>query len=244
MKLSIYEGSSILKLFEVRLSESAVIGYSYFDLLCLHHLTWHYSCRTLLWWHHRMFAEWCSVTCHCLQIKPCHKSKQASFSQPTELDVNANRTVAWTILFTFFFKILPRAEATNRSSLPQVTVTVPDDAPPGTVLAIPIRGSVSAWWDLPFVDFQWHIGHDVFIYIYIYIPGSSRYVKFLPFGMFFGWKGTNFTHLEDPGIYIYIVSGKLGYITSRPWSCFFSHCLDHVLPTLLEVELKPWRSGA
>ena len=70
----------------------------------------------------------------------------------------------------FFFKILPRAEATNRSSLPQVTVTVPDDAPPGTVLAIPIRGSISAWWDLPFVDFQWHIGHNVFVYIiYIYI---------------------------------------------------------------------------
>ena len=38
---------------------------------------------------------------------------------------------------------------------------------------------------------------------YMYIPGSSRYVKFLPFGIFFGWKGTNFTHLEDPGIYIY-----------------------------------------
>ena len=32
------------------------------------------------------------------------------------------------------------------------------------------------------------------------IPGSSRYVNFLPFGRFFGWKGTNFTHLEDPGI--------------------------------------------
>ena len=32
------------------------------------------------------------------------------------------------------------------------------------------------------------------------IPGSSRYVKFLPFGRFFGWKGTNLTHLEDPGI--------------------------------------------
>ena len=33
-----------------------------------------------------------------------------------------------------------------------------------------------------------------------YIPGSSRYVTFLPFGRFFGWKGTNFTCLEDPGI--------------------------------------------
>ena len=33
------------------------------------------------------------------------------------------------------------------------------------------------------------------------IPGSSRYVKFLPFGMYFGgFFGTNFTHLEDPGI--------------------------------------------
>ena len=35
----------------------------------------------------------------------------------------------------------------------------------------------------------------------LYIPGSSRYVKFLPFGWVFGWKGTNLTHLEDPGIY-------------------------------------------
>ena len=34
-----------------------------------------------------------------------------------------------------------------------------------------------------------------------WIPGSSRYVKFLPFGKFFGWKGTNSTHLEDPGIH-------------------------------------------
>ena len=32
------------------------------------------------------------------------------------------------------------------------------------------------------------------------IPGSSKYVKFVPFGSFFGWKGTNFTRLENPGI--------------------------------------------
>ena len=32
------------------------------------------------------------------------------------------------------------------------------------------------------------------------IPGSSIYVKFMPFGRFFGWKGTNFTRLEDPGM--------------------------------------------
>ena len=36
------------------------------------------------------------------------------------------------------------------------------------------------------------------------IPGSSIYVKCLPFGSFFWWKGTDFTHSEDPGIYIYI----------------------------------------
>ena len=34
------------------------------------------------------------------------------------------------------------------------------------------------------------------------IPGSSRYVNFLPFCRFFGGKGTDFTHLEDPGIKI------------------------------------------
>ncbi len=33
------------------------------------------------------------------------------------------------------------------------------------------------------------------VYIYIYMPGSSRYVKFLPFGRFFGVNlGTNFKH--------------------------------------------------
>ncbi len=32
-----------------------------------------------------------------------------------------------------------------------------------------------------------------------WLPGSSRYVNFLPFDRFFGWKGTNFTHLEDAG---------------------------------------------
>ena len=44
-----------------------------------------------------------------------------------------------------------------------------------------------------------------FLTCLLYIPGSSRYVTFLPFGRFFlVIFGTNFTHLEDPGIYIYI----------------------------------------
>ena len=42
-----------------------------------------------------------------------------------------------------------------------------------------------------------------YVHIYILIPGSSKYVKFLPFGRFFRWKGTNFTHLEDPGMYMW-----------------------------------------
>ena len=214
LKLSIYEGSSILRLFEVRLSESAVIGYSYFDLLCLHHLTWHYSCRTLLWWHHRMFAEWCSVTCHCLQIKPCHKSKQTSFSQPTELDVNANRTVAWSILFTFFFQ----DSTSGRSHEQKQSPTGHGDR---ARRCSPWHSACHSYQRLHFCMMRFaicwfsvtHWSKCIYLYIYIHI-------------------------------YIYIVSGKLGYITSRPWSCFFSHCLDHVLPALLEVELKPWRSGA
>ena len=43
----------------------------------------------------------------------------------------------------------------------------------------------------------------MYINVYIlnmYIPGSSKYVKFLPFGRFFGPKGRNFTYLEDPGM--------------------------------------------
>ena len=31
------------------------------------------------------------------------------------------------------------------------------------------------------------------VFFYFGIPGSSIYVEFLPFGRFFGWKGTNFT---------------------------------------------------
>lgn len=112
-----------------------------------------------------MFAEWCSVTCHCLHIKPCHKSNviKLPLANPQNwiwMQIVPLRDQYCSRLF--FFKILPRAEATNSSSLPQVTVTVPDDAPPGTVLAIPIRGSISAWWDLP-VDFQWHMGHNVYL---------------------------------------------------------------------------------
>ena len=37
--------------------------------------------------------------------------------------------------------------------------------------------------------------------VYIYIPGSSRYVNFLPFCRFFGGKGTNFTHKRKIQVY-------------------------------------------
>ena len=40
--------------------------------------------------------------------------------------------------------------------------------------------------------------------IYIYIPGSSRCVKIVPFHPKNMPKGRNFTYLEDPGIYIYL----------------------------------------
>ena len=49
------------------------------------------------------------------------------------------------------------------------------------------------------------------------IPGSSRYVKFLPFGRCFWWKGVHFTHLEDPGIGIVITSRDPWYKGTR-WS--------------------------
>ena len=39
----------------------------------------------------------------------------------------------------------------------------------------------------------------------IYIPGSSNCVKFVPFHPQNLPKGSNFTHLEDPGIYLYIL---------------------------------------
>ena len=44
------------------------------------------------------------------------------------------------------------------------------------------------------------------------IPGSSRYVKFLPSGWFFGWKGTDFTLLEDPGILPKWETKKMWYL--------------------------------
>ena len=38
--------------------------------------------------------------------------------------------------------------------------------------------------------------------IYIYIPGSSKSVKFVPFHPKNLPKNINFTYMEDPGIYI------------------------------------------
>ena len=49
-----------------------------------------------------------------------------------------------------------------------------------------------------------------------HIPGSSRYVKFLRFGRFFGWKGTHFTRLEDPGMCMIIVLHAYSYNISAP----------------------------
>ena len=43
----------------------------------------------------------------------------------------------------------------------------------------------------------------------VIIPGSSKYVKLVPFGRIFGWKGTNFTHLEDPGIKHCTIEGEI-----------------------------------
>ena len=59
----------------------------------------------------------------------------------------------------------------------------------------------------------------------LFIPGSSRYVKFLPFGWVFGWKGTNFTHLEDPGIHSmlwwkHIQSCRIFYCRNPSKSCY------------------------
>ena len=69
----------------------------------------------------------------------------------------------------------------------------------------------------------------------IHIPGSSRYVKCLPFGRFlFKWKGTNFTHKkEDPGIKndvhfknsahkLTTTTKKKGCTSASTWICFSS----------------------
>ena len=50
-------------------------------------------------------------------------------------------------------------------------------------------------------------GMTIFI-IYIYIPGSSKCVKCVPFHQKNLPKGRFFTYLEDPGIYIYITHKK------------------------------------
>ena len=58
------------------------------------------------------------------------------------------------------------------------------------------------------------------------------YVKFLPFGRFFGWKGTSFTHLEDPG-YIFIKTNKRTPThTSKKWTVRFEvYKHGTILPT-------------
>ena len=70
------------------------------------------------------------------------------------------------------------------------------------------------------------------------IPGSSTYVKILALGRFFWWKGTNFTHLEDPGIHTYF-SNTISYkpISVNPshdarvyqvsWSFLHTTNIDH-----------------
>ena len=60
------------------------------------------------------------------------------------------------------------------------------------------------------------------------IPGSSRYVKFLPFGRFFGWKGTNFTHLEDPGmlvLFLWMICGSF-FFSHFQWQFFWMPWLE------------------
>ena len=64
------------------------------------------------------------------------------------------------------------------------------------------------------------------------IPGSSTYVKFLPFGSFFGWKSTNFTHLEDPDI---------GLVQTRLWTQTFQggYCVYQILtPPKINMDVS------
>ena len=68
-----------------------------------------------------------------------------------------------------------------------------------------------------------------------YIPGSSKCVKFLPFGRFFRWKGTNFTHLEDPGIFHISF-----YFIDDPY-VFFNHPKNKTTnPGPEEIPPKKW----
>ena len=53
---------------------------------------------------------------------------------------------------------------------------------------------------------EWKIRRYVYIYIYVYIPGSSRYVKFLPFGRFLGeFRHKFYTLGRCRYIYIYMI---------------------------------------
>ena len=75
---------------------------------------------------------------------------------------------------------------------------------------------------------KYFISHVLFIKynIQFHIPGSSRYVNVLPFCRFFGWKGTNFTHLEDPSVCIYIYT--------------FHHGIDSHLRDRTSSSSTPW----
>ena len=59
-----------------------------------------------------------------------------------------------------------------------------------------------------------HLCMYTYIHTFLYVPGSSRYVKkILPVGRF-SWvkRHKNFTHLEDPGIIYMIYKYIYAYI--------------------------------
>ena len=84
---------------------------------------------------------------------------------------------------------------------PLVSGRVPQPADHSTQGAFFVSKSSGPWWWFfsgPHLGRVWNWKYPQgWLCIY---PGSSKYAKFQPFGRLFWWKGTNFTHLEDPGI--------------------------------------------
>ena len=84
----------------------------------------------------------------------------------------------------------------------------------------------------PYFLMGWFGGDFPTIFGNTHIPGSSTYVKFLPFGSFFWWKGTNFTHLEDPGIYTHTIT----YI----YSIYSTVNIDYAIMSKMYIDVRDY----
>ena len=154
---------------------------------CLRHFFWkcHVLNRGILWCLYYTVLHTCTHQVHCKQKDGTNILKTQK-KHHLYMKNTWNDSCSWS-----------KCPSTSSSSLPTL----------GDSINIQPSDSSMKWKDSIHFCFWWKKSCKEQVSVYIYIPGSSRYVKFLPFGRFLWWKVINSTHLEDPGIlYIYTIS--------------------------------------